>query len=353
MCARPTRPSSPRAASRASRTSGCCGPSCRSASRARSSARRSTRARSRCPRPWTSPAGRDDGRPRAAAVVALRGGRRHGRPRGRRGADAHCAGERLGGRRRGRPHRHAGAGPVLAGWRSADVVVHDGHAHTVDKEASAGIVALQAPDGRTALPVFTSVATMTRVAPDARPVPSDVARAALSAVTEGWEVLVVEPGGPTAVLVLRPAVWALAQQRPWEPAVGPAGRRPDDPRGGRRGRATGPRGRAVDAVPGRVRRSRSSSTWCRASTAPVWTPVLADVNSALAQASSSSPRGSTRRAAAAVARARYQRRMTAHASANTVSTAAARAARPRITRFTSRAAASGCPRRRRRTRRPP
>ena len=38
--------------------------------------------------------------------------------------------------------------------------MHDGHAHTVDKEASAGIVALRAPDGRTALPVFTSVATM-------------------------------------------------------------------------------------------------------------------------------------------------------------------------------------------------
>jgi hypothetical protein len=109
--------------------------------------------------------------------------------------------------------------PVLAELEVEDVVVHDGHAHTVDKEASAGIVALQAPDGRTALPVFTSVATMTAWRPDARPVPSDVARAALSAVTEGWEVLVVDPGGPTTVLVPRPAVWALAQQEPWHPAV--------------------------------------------------------------------------------------------------------------------------------------
>ena len=55
--------------------------------------------------------------------------------------------------------------PVLAELEVDDVVVHDGHAHTVDKEASAGIVALQAPDGRTALPVFTSVATMTAGAP--------------------------------------------------------------------------------------------------------------------------------------------------------------------------------------------
>ncbi|KRD41753.1 hypothetical protein ASE38_19600 [Cellulomonas sp. Root930] len=109
--------------------------------------------------------------------------------------------------------------PVLAELEVEDTVVHDGHAHTVDKEASAGIVALRAPDGRTALPVFTSVATMAAWRPDARPVPSDVARAALSAVTEGWEVLVVDPGGPTTVLVPRPAVWALAQQEPWRPAV--------------------------------------------------------------------------------------------------------------------------------------
>lgn len=109
--------------------------------------------------------------------------------------------------------------PVLAELEVEDVVVHAGHEHTVDKEASAGIVALRAPDGRTALPVFTSVATMTAWRPDARPVPSDVARAALSAVTEGWEVLVVDPGGPTTVLVPRPAVWALAQQERWRPAV--------------------------------------------------------------------------------------------------------------------------------------
>jgi len=86
--------------------------------------------------------------------------------------------------------------PVLAELEVEDVVVHGGHEHTVDKEASAGIVALQAPDGRTALPVFTSVATMAAWRADARPVPSDVARAALSAVTEGWEVLVVIPAVP-------------------------------------------------------------------------------------------------------------------------------------------------------------
>ncbi|HWJ85129.1 MAG TPA: SseB family protein, partial [Cellulomonas sp.] len=96
--------------------------------------------------------------------------------------------------------------PVLAELEVADVVVHDGHEHTVDKEASAGIVALQAPDGRTALPVFTSVDSLGRWRTQARPVPSGVARAALSAVQEGWEVMVVDPGGPVTVLVPRPAV---------------------------------------------------------------------------------------------------------------------------------------------------
>lgn len=109
--------------------------------------------------------------------------------------------------------------PVLAELEAADVVVHDGHAHTVDKEASAGIVALRTPDGRTALPVFTSVAAMTAWRADARPVPTDVARAALSAVDEGWEVLVVDAGGPVTVLLPRTAVWALAQSQAWRPAV--------------------------------------------------------------------------------------------------------------------------------------
>ncbi len=119
--------------------------------------------------------------------------------------------------------------PVLAELEATETVVHGGHAHTVDKEASAGIVALRAPDGRTALPVFTSVASLSRWRADARPMPSELARAALSAVQEGWEVLVVDPGGPATALLPRPAVWALAQQQPWRPAV-QAGRVDDDVR---------------------------------------------------------------------------------------------------------------------------
>jgi hypothetical protein len=91
----------------------------------------------------------------------------------------------------------------------------------VDKEAAAGVVALEAPDGRRALPVFTSVASMAAWRADARPVPVEAPRAALSAVNEDWALLVVDPGGPVTVLVPRPAVWALAQGREWRPALVP------------------------------------------------------------------------------------------------------------------------------------
>jgi hypothetical protein len=116
--------------------------------------------------------------------------------------------------------------PVLAELEVAEAVEVGGHAHTVDKEASAGIVALQAPDGRTALPVFSSVAAMTAWRPEARPVPTEVVRAALSAVSEGWELLVLDAGGPVTALLPRPAVWALAQQQPWQPAVADDGSGP-------------------------------------------------------------------------------------------------------------------------------
>ena len=219
--------------------------------------------------------------------------------------------------------------PVLAELEVEDVVVHDGHEHTVDKEASAGIVALQAPDGRTALPVFTSVATMAAWRADARPVPSDVARAALSAVTEGWEVLVVDPGGPTTVLVPRPAVWALAQQERWRPAVTAEGVDPEI-RDAIVAAVTPVAGVVtVDAVPG-----------TRAEVAVVvglvggldragLDAVLAQVNAALAGAELVATRVDSlelaarcRLASAAAEPAGEWRRLTAHASANALRTTA-------------------------------
>lgn len=92
------------------------------------------------------------------------------------------------------------------------------HGLEQDEVAATGVVAVELPDGRAALPVFTDVEAMRVWKAEARPVPVEGPRAALAAVAEGWAALVVNPSLET-VVVPRPAVWALAQGRPWRPAV--------------------------------------------------------------------------------------------------------------------------------------
>lgn len=80
------------------------------------------------------------------------------------------------------------------------------------------LVTLKAPDGRKAMPAFTSAEALAAWHPDARPVAVYAARAALSAVAEGAELMVLDPGSPLAFVVRRPALWALAQQHEWVPS---------------------------------------------------------------------------------------------------------------------------------------
>lgn len=87
-----------------------------------------------------------------------------------------------------------------------------------DKQADMALVTLQAADGRKALPVFSSTGAMAAWHPEARPVAVYAARAALSAVAEGAELVVVDPGGEVPFVLRRPAVWALAQQNTWRPS---------------------------------------------------------------------------------------------------------------------------------------
>ena len=105
-----------------------------------------------------------------------------------------------------------GAGP-------GDGAAHADDAGNGDREGSTAVVALRVPDGRTALPVFTGVAALAAWRTDARPVPAEIARAAASALAEGWQVMVLDPAGPVTVVVPRPAVQALAIGLPWDPAV--------------------------------------------------------------------------------------------------------------------------------------
>ena len=91
-----------------------------------------------------------------------------------------------------------------------------------DKQADMALVTLKAPDGRTALPVFSSADSLHAWHQEARPVAVYAARAALSAAAEGAELMVIDPGSDVTIVVRRPAVWALAQQLPWSPSYADA-----------------------------------------------------------------------------------------------------------------------------------
>ena len=92
------------------------------------------------------------------------------------------------------------------------------HGFTEDKEADMALVTLTAPDGRTALPVFSTVENLQARHAEARPVAVYAPRAALSAVTEEAQMLVIDPGADFTFVLRRPGMWALAQQRDWLPS---------------------------------------------------------------------------------------------------------------------------------------
>lgn len=92
------------------------------------------------------------------------------------------------------------------------------HGFTEDKEADMALVTLNAPDGRTALPVFSSVDRLQAWHGEARPVAVYAPRAALSAVAEDAQMLVLDPGADYTFVLRRPAMWALAQQKDWTPS---------------------------------------------------------------------------------------------------------------------------------------
>ena len=87
-----------------------------------------------------------------------------------------------------------------------------------EKATDMAAVTLISPDGQRALPVFSSLATLSAWSPSARPSPVTSSRAAQAAVSERCDVMLLDLGSGRE-LVLRPSmVWALAQQREWLPA---------------------------------------------------------------------------------------------------------------------------------------
>jgi hypothetical protein len=104
--------------------------------------------------------------------------------------------------------------PVVA---VAGEVDHSGP-HAVETRSDMAAVTLTSPDGARALPVFTSLESLAAWDAQARPVPVTASAAAQAAISEECQVLVVDVASDHAT-VLRPSMlWALAQQRPWQPS---------------------------------------------------------------------------------------------------------------------------------------
>lgn len=88
-----------------------------------------------------------------------------------------------------------------------------------DKSADMALAVMTRPDGRRALPLFTSLAALTAWRADARPVPVPAATAALAAAQEECEAAVLDAAGPVRFVVPAAALAALATEEAWRPAA--------------------------------------------------------------------------------------------------------------------------------------
>ena len=124
--------------------------------------------------------------------------------------------------------RELGEGEVVDALRDSRLLIpliaHLGeageneHGQLVDKTQELSIITVSGPDGRNVLPVFTSVDAMSHWNPKARPVPASAVRVALAAASEETDLVVLDPTSETEFIIRRPALWAIAQSKPWTPS---------------------------------------------------------------------------------------------------------------------------------------
>lgn len=82
-----------------------------------------------------------------------------------------------------------------------------------EKSTDMALATLVGTDGRAALPAFTSLASLGRWDPQARPVPVSCVRAAQAALHEGTDVLVLDVAGPVSYVLAGPPLRAVAAGR--------------------------------------------------------------------------------------------------------------------------------------------
>lgn len=105
----------------------------------------------------------------------------------------------------------ASSGAVLAVLQDARLLVpvvavlgeveHDARGLAHDKSSDMAAVLVRAADDSTGLLAFTSVETMARWDPQARPVPVTAVTAATAAIQDGAEALLVDLAGPASYVV--------------------------------------------------------------------------------------------------------------------------------------------------------
>ncbi|MFE6778180.1 SseB family protein [Streptomyces sp. NPDC057702] len=89
----------------------------------------------------------------------------------------------------------------------------DGGVLRREKTSDMAVPTLRAPDGRRALPAFTSTEALARWRPDARPVAVPLHQALQAAAHERADTLVLDLAGPVTFPLTGPALLALAEGR--------------------------------------------------------------------------------------------------------------------------------------------
>ncbi|MEZ7898921.1 MAG: SseB family protein [Flaviflexus sp.] len=108
--------------------------------------------------------------------------------------------------------------PVLAHdhpGRTEDGGIVGHESREKDPCKAAAMLAVEAPDGRAAMPIFSSAQALLAWNPKARPVPVHSQNAAIAAVAEADGLLVLDAGSERPMLLGRPAVNALATGEKW------------------------------------------------------------------------------------------------------------------------------------------
>ncbi len=88
-----------------------------------------------------------------------------------------------------------------------------GRGFQAEKAAEVMLITIKGSDGRTALPAFTSLDALSRWKADARPVPASTQRVCAAALSEGADLVVIDPAGPITVELSGAMLWALAEGR--------------------------------------------------------------------------------------------------------------------------------------------